>query len=72
MCWVAQSHLEEGRNEEAILTARMMFRNGLSMEMVSACVQRLSPEKLQEIYREENPSPKKTDDAFTRGGMSET
>ena len=72
MCWVAQSHLEEGRNEEAILTARMMFRNGLSMEMVSACVQRLSPEKLQEIYREENPSPKKTDDAFAQGGMSET
>lgn len=73
MCWVAQSHLEEGRQiglkegriagekegrlagreEEAILTARMMFRNGLSMEIVAACVQRLSVEKLQEIYRQE-------------------
>ncbi len=61
MCWVAQSHLEEGRQiglaegreQEAIFTARMMFRNGLSMELVSACVQHLSTEKLQQICEEE-------------------
>lgn len=65
MCWVAQSHIEkdrqigleegrmEGREEEAALTARMMFRNGLKMDLVSACVQRLSMEKLLEIYSEE-------------------
>lgn len=61
MCWVIESHiergrklgLEEGREQAEMLTARMMFRNGLSMGMVSACIQHLTEEQLQKISEEE-------------------
>ena len=64
MCWVIESHIEKGRligleegrlagrEEEARLTARMLFKNNVSMELVSACIPHLSPEKLLEIYEQ--------------------
>ena len=42
----------KGREEEAIANARMFFKNGASMELVSASITTLSKEKLEEIYEE--------------------
>jgi flagellar biosynthesis/type III secretory pathway protein FliH len=46
--------LSEGKETEAIANARMFFRNGASMELVSASITTISKEKLEEIYREEH------------------
>jgi hypothetical protein len=43
-----------GKETEAIANARMFFRNGASMELVSASITTISKEKLEEIYREEH------------------
>lgn len=60
MCWVVQGYinegkmlgLEQGKQEEAALNAKMLFKNGASMELVAASIQSLTAEKLQEIYEE--------------------
>lgn len=60
MCWVVQGYinegkmlgLEQGKQEEAALNAKMFFKNGASMELVAASIQSLTAEKLQEIYEE--------------------
>jgi hypothetical protein len=49
-----EAGLSEGRESEAIANARMFFRNGASMELVSASITTISKEKLEEIYREEH------------------
>lgn len=60
MCWVVQGYinegkmlgLEQGKQEEAALNAKMLFKNGASMELVAASIQSLTAEKLQQIYGE--------------------
>ena len=47
-----QEGRQEGRQEEAITNARMLFKNGASMELVAASITTLSKEKLEEIYEE--------------------
>ena len=43
---------QEGRQEEAVTNARMLFKNGVSMELVAASITTLSKEQLEEIYKE--------------------
>ena len=43
----------EGREEEAVTNARMLFKNGVEFEPVAASITILSREKLQKIYEEE-------------------
>ena len=43
---------QEGRQEEAVTNARMLFKNGASMELVAASITTLSKEQLEEIYKE--------------------
>jgi hypothetical protein len=45
--------LSEGKETEAIANAKMLFKNGASMELVSASITTISKEKLEEIYEEE-------------------
>ena len=52
MCWVVQGYINEGKQEEAALNARMLLKNGVSMELVAASIQSITAEKLQEIYEE--------------------
>ncbi len=42
----------EGKQEEEALIAKMLFKNGASMDVVAASIQLLTAEKLQEIYEE--------------------
>ncbi|MDY3908389.1 MAG: hypothetical protein SOZ48_01450 [Eubacterium sp.] len=44
--------LQEGRQEEAVTNARMLFKNGVEFEPVAASITILSREKLKEIYEE--------------------
>lgn len=43
---------QAGRQEESRLNAKMLFRNGATMELVAASIKSLSKEELQEIYNE--------------------
>jgi hypothetical protein len=43
-----------GKETEAIANAKMLFRNGVSMEIVASSITTISKEKLEEIYREEH------------------
>ena len=52
MCVLYDMVFGEGRQEEAITNARMLFKNGASMELVAASITTLSKEKLEEIYEE--------------------
>lgn len=52
MCWVIEGYINEGRMEQACLNAKMLFKNGASMELVAASIQLLTPEKLREIQKE--------------------
>ena len=42
----------EGREQEAVENARMLFRNGADFELVASSITILSREKLEEIYQE--------------------
>ena len=42
----------DGREQEAVENARMLFRNGADFELVASSITILSREKLEEIYRE--------------------
>jgi hypothetical protein len=44
--------IRKGKEEEAIANAKMLFKNGVSMELVAASITTLSKEKLQKIYEE--------------------
>ena len=52
MCVLYDMVFGEGRQEEAVSNARMLFKNGASMELVAASITTLSKEKLEEIYEE--------------------
>ena len=52
MCWMLDSWIDEGREKEATLNAKMLLKNGVSLELVTASITFLSKEKLQEIYEE--------------------
>ncbi len=52
MCWMLDSWIDEGREKEAKLNAKMFLKNGVSLELVAASITFLSKEKLQEIYEE--------------------
>lgn len=60
MCWIVQGYInegkmlgfEQGKQEEAALNAKLLFKNGASMELVAASIQSLTAEKLQQIYEE--------------------
>lgn len=60
MCWVVESYInrgieqgiERGKMEEACLNAKMLFKNGASIELVSASISLLPAEKLREIQEE--------------------
>jgi hypothetical protein len=45
--------LSEGKETEAIANAKMLFKNGVSMEIVASSITTISKEKLEEIYEEE-------------------
>ena len=42
----------DGREQEAVENARMLFRNGADFELVASSITILSREKLEEIYQE--------------------
>ena len=42
----------EGREQEAVENAQMLFRNGADFELVASSITILSREKLEEIYQE--------------------
>jgi hypothetical protein len=44
---------QSGKETEAIANAKMLFKNGVSMEIVASSIMTISKEKLEEIYREE-------------------
>ena len=53
MCVLYDMVFGEGREEEAVTNARMLFKNGVEFEPVAASIKILSREKLQKIYEEE-------------------
>ena len=43
---------QEGRQEEAVTNARMLFKNGADFELVATSISILSREELEKIYEE--------------------
>ena len=48
-----QQGVQQGERTNAIQNARMFFRNGASLELVSSSILVLSKEEVEEIYKEE-------------------
>ena len=48
-----QEGIQEGRQEEAVTNARMLFKNGVDFEPVAASISILQREELEKIYEEE-------------------
>ena len=47
-----QEGIQEGRQEEAVTNARMLFKNGVDFEPVAASISILQREELEKIYEE--------------------
>ena len=47
-----QEGIQEGRQEEAVTNARMLFKNGADFELVATSISILSREELEKIYEE--------------------
>ena len=47
-----QESRQEGREEEAVTNARMLFRNGADFELVASSISILQREELEKIYEE--------------------
>ena len=47
-----QEGIQEGRQEEAVTNARMLFKNGVDFEPVAASISILQREELEKIYED--------------------
>ena len=48
-----QQGVQQGERTNAIQNARLLFKNGASLELVAASILVLSKEEVEEIYKEE-------------------